>query len=71
MTLSTQGLNNLRGSVTPAFGTDIRTDFIQAMGRVGDSFMILLDAKKVLSAEEMASLQEVRETGKALLSSKE
>ena len=41
----------------PAFGTDIRTDFIQAMGRVEDSFMILLAVNHVLSVEELAQLK--------------
>ncbi len=41
----------------PDFGTDIRTDFIRAMGRVDDVFMILLDINHVLSAEELSQLQ--------------
>lgn len=41
----------------PDFGTDIRTDFIQAMGRVDDIFMILLDIHHVLSLDELAQLQ--------------
>ena len=40
----------------PDFGTDIRTDFIQAMGRVDDVFMILLDINHVLSVEELSQL---------------
>ncbi len=43
----------------PDFGTDIRTDFIQAMGRVDDIFMILLDIDHVLSADELSQLQRV------------
>jgi len=43
----------------PDFGTDIRTDFIRAMGRVEDVFMILLDINRVLSAEELSRLKQV------------
>lgn len=49
----------------PDFGTDIRTDFIQAMGRVEDQFMILLDINHVLSVEELAALREGLATGAA------
>ena len=45
----------------PAFGTDIRTDFIQAMGRVGEAFMILLDVNHVLSVDKLAGLKELAE----------
>lgn len=40
----------------PDFGTDIRTDFIQAMARVDDVFIILLAINKVLSLTELAQL---------------
>ena len=43
----------------PDFGTDIRTDFIQAMGRVDDLFMILLDINHVLSVEELSQLDKL------------
>ena len=52
----------------PAFGTNICTDFIQAMGRVEDAFMIMLDVNHVLSVDELAKLEDVTEAGKALLS---
>lgn len=42
----------------PSFGTDIRTDFIQAMGRVADEFMIMLDVNHVLSVDELSQLDE-------------
>ena len=45
----------------PNFGTDIRIDFIKHMGWVGDSFIILLDVEQVLSAEELASLDQISE----------
>lgn len=40
----------------PDFGTDIRTDFIQAMARVDEKFIILLAINKVLSLEELSQL---------------
>jgi len=43
----------------PDFGTDIRTEFIQAMGRVGDDFIILLAINRVLSIEELSQLEQV------------
>lgn len=44
----------------PNFGTDIRTDFIKAMGRVDDEFIILLDINHVLSVDELSSMDKVR-----------
>jgi len=43
----------------PKFGTDIRTDFIKAMGRVNDDFIILLDVNHVLSIEELSILDQI------------
>ena len=43
----------------PEFGSDIRVDFIQAMGRVGDNFIILLEISRVLSVTELATLTKV------------
>lgn len=43
----------------PDFGADIRTDFIQAMGRVGDEFIILLNINRVLSVKELSQLKQV------------
>ena len=40
----------------PAFGSDIRADFIAGVATVGDRFVILLDVNHVLSVEEMAAL---------------
>ncbi|MCQ8104800.1 chemotaxis protein CheW [Methylomonas sp. SURF-2] len=40
----------------PDFGTDIRTDFIRAMARVDEVFIILLAINKVLSLEELSQL---------------
>jgi len=41
---------------TPKFGSDIRIDFIQAMGRVSDEFIILLDINRVLAISELSEL---------------
>jgi len=43
----------------PDFGANIRTDFIRAMGRVDDVFMILLNINSVLSTEELSQLQQM------------
>ena len=40
----------------PAFGAKIRTDFIQGMGKVKGTFVILLDADNVLSMSEAGAL---------------
>lgn len=43
----------------PSFGANIRTDFIRAMGNVNDEFIILLAIDKVLSVEELSTLNEL------------
>lgn len=43
----------------PDFGTDIRTDFIQAMGCVDENFIILLAINRILSIDELSQLQRV------------
>ena len=43
----------------PSFGAKIRSDFIQGMGKVDGKFVIILDADKVLSVDEMAMLSGV------------
>jgi purine-binding chemotaxis protein CheW len=40
----------------PAFGINVRTDFIEGMGRINDRFVILLDANRVVALEEMLTL---------------
>ena len=40
--------------VPPAFGTRVKVDFLQGMGRAGQKFVLLLDIDRVLSAEETA-----------------
>jgi purine-binding chemotaxis protein CheW len=40
----------------PAFGSDIRSEFIAGVAKVGDRFVILLDVNKVLLVDELAAL---------------
>jgi purine-binding chemotaxis protein CheW len=40
----------------PAFGSDLRSEFIAGVAKVGDRFVILLDVNRVLSVDELASL---------------
>lgn len=47
---------------SPGFGSDIRTEFIQAMGRVGDDFIILLAINQVLSVDELSQLTQVSQS---------
>jgi len=44
----------------PDFGADIRTDFIQAMARVDEVFIILLAMNRVLSVTELSQLDNLR-----------
>lgn len=51
----------------PAFGAQIRTDFIDGIGKVSGRFVILLNVRNVLSIEEMAALSNLGEpAGEAL-----
>ena len=43
----------------PDFGADIRVEFIQAMGRIGDDFVILIEISSVLSVTELSQLSEL------------
>ena len=45
----------------PTFGTRIRTDFIQGMGKVNNKFVILLDVNHVLALDELAEVLEAAE----------
>lgn len=42
----------------PSFGAKIRADFISGMGKVGGKFVIILNADRVLSVDEMALLSQ-------------
>lgn len=43
----------------PTFGVKLRADFICGLGKVGDSFVILLDVDKVLSVDELSALERI------------
>lgn len=45
----------------PAFGARIRTDFIAGMGKVNDSFVIILNMNNVLAVEEIAMLAQLND----------
>lgn len=51
--------DNLRNA--PSFGAAIRTDFIRAMGKIDEDFVVILAEDKVLSIAEMAMVEQVRE----------
>ena len=40
----------------PAFGSDIRSEFIAGVAKVGDRFVILLDVNRLLAVDELAAL---------------
>ena len=44
----------------PVFGESLTTDFILGMGKIGESVKILLDIDRVLAAEEVAVLAQLR-----------
>jgi purine-binding chemotaxis protein CheW len=41
----------------PSFGSSVRTDFIEGMGKINDQFVIILDVARSFSAEELATLE--------------
>jgi purine-binding chemotaxis protein CheW len=41
----------------PSFGTGIRSDFVQGMGKVKGRFVILLDVNQVLNIDELGAMQ--------------
>jgi purine-binding chemotaxis protein CheW len=43
----------------PSFGTRVRVAYLLGMGRVGERLVLLLDADKMLSAEEVALAAEI------------
>jgi purine-binding chemotaxis protein CheW len=50
----------------PAFGTRIRTDFIEGMGKLNGKFVILLDVNQVLSVDEIGAIAQARDAAAAL-----
>ena len=43
----------------PAFGAQVRTDYIQGMAKVNNRFVILLDVTRVLATEELLAISGV------------
>ncbi len=43
---------------TPAFGSDVNTDFILGVGKVEDNVIMLLDIQKVFQASEVSTIAE-------------
>lgn len=41
---------------SPAFGSEIRVDFISGMGKVGNTFIVLLNMSRVLSVAELSQI---------------
>jgi purine-binding chemotaxis protein CheW len=52
-------INESHTQPPPDFGSDLPTDFIRAMGRVDEKFMILLDVNHVLSVEDISNLSQL------------
>ncbi len=49
-------LSDTEIAAPPTFGTKIRADFIQGMGKINDKLMILLDVGHVLSINELSAV---------------
>jgi len=50
----------------PKLGTRLNTDFIRGMGKQDDQFIIILDIDRVLSADDIALLQDVKDQTQTL-----
>ena len=44
----------------PAFGTQITVDYLQGIGRIGESFVLLLDVDRILSTDQLMAASEAR-----------
>lgn len=51
----------------PSFGARIDADFIEAMGKIGERFIILLDVDRVLSSDQASALGALGSCGDAAL----
>lgn len=47
----------------PEFGTLIRNDFIQGMGKIDGKFVIVLDLNRILSMDEVSVIANIRKNG--------
>ncbi|GAA4014586.1 chemotaxis protein CheW [Actimicrobium antarcticum] len=41
----------------PGFGTEVRAEFIEGMGKINDRFVIILDVERTFSLTELANLE--------------
>lgn len=48
-------------AAAPTFGNDIRTNFIEGVGRVGDDFIMILNMNHILSGEDLSSLHRIQQ----------
>ena len=55
----------------PAFGTRIKVDFLNGMGKSGNKFVLILDIEKVLAGEELKSATALPYGEPAIVSAKE
>ena len=46
----------------PQFGSNVNTEFILGMGKIGDTVKILLDIDRILGSEDMMAFSEAAET---------
>jgi len=55
-------LDILAGEIepSPSFGTKIRTDFIEGMGKVDKQLLVLLNVENILAVEELSRLESVQ-----------
>jgi purine-binding chemotaxis protein CheW len=51
----------------PAFGAKIRVDFMQGMGKVAGKFVIILNANRVLSVDELSTLGQAANSAPTVL----
>ena len=45
----------------PSFGTNVSTEFLRGIGKVGEKFVLMLNVDEVLSPEELDAVVEVQE----------
>jgi len=50
----------------PTFGSMLRPDFIEGMGKVAGNFVVLLDVNYVLSIEELAAINDAAESAETV-----
>lgn len=48
----------------PAFGTRVRVDFLQGLGKMGKKFVLILDLDRALSSTDLASVAEAHATAR-------